>query len=346
MLVDTQGCGGVTMVQLTTIRPSSARSELDCSPLPAADRFDAWTDAVSRSFVPLSALADRESRGHFDGRLVSQEFGSTQMAAVAGSAVTVSRSDADIASADPGHIKLGLQLRGYSVISQDGRDAALAPGDFALYDTTRPYTLDFDDTFRMFVVMFPVSSIRMDHDRTRALTASRFSGRQGLGAIMSRFLFAVSDQLQEDSLTGRIELSDAVFDLLTATVAERVDLLESSDDRSQRNALLLRVEAYIAAHLSDPHLSVASIAEAHHVSVRYLQKLFEEHQQTPSGAIRHRRLDQSRRDLADPHQPDQQIAAVGARWGFADATAYARAFRQEFGVTPSEYRAASRPPGS
>ena len=90
------------MVQLTTIRPSSARSELDCSPLPAADRFDAWTDALSRSFVPLSALADREARGHFDGRLVSQEFGSTQMAAVAGSAVTVSRSDADIASADPG----------------------------------------------------------------------------------------------------------------------------------------------------------------------------------------------------------------------------------------------------
>jgi hypothetical protein len=39
------------------------------------------------------------------------------MAAVAGSAVTDSRSDADIASADPGHIELGLQLRGYSVIS-------------------------------------------------------------------------------------------------------------------------------------------------------------------------------------------------------------------------------------
>ena len=331
----------------TAVGRTSARSELDCSALLPHDRFDAWTDAVNRSFVPLSArVADRDSRARFDGRLVTQEFGSTQISSVAGSAVTVSRATAEIASSDPGHIKLGLQLRGYSVVSQDGRDAALAPGDFALYDTTRPYTLDFDASFRMFVVMFPAASLHMSHGRTRSLTALRFSGRQGLGAIMSRFLSAMSEQLDDASLTGSVELSDAVFDLLTATLAERIDASDVADERARRRALRAQVEAYIAAHLRDADLTVAHLADAHHVSIRYLQKLFEERGQTASGVIRHRRLEQSRRELVDPILATQRIATVGARWGFADAAAYARAFRHEYGVTPSEYRAASRPAGS
>jgi AraC-like DNA-binding protein len=317
------------------------RSTLDLARLPRDDRFDAWADAVSRSFVPLRArLGDGDGRGRFDGALVSQSVGGALVSSVAGSAVTVSRQAAEIAASDPGHIKLGLQLSGYSVISQDGRDAALAPGDFALYDTTRPYTLDFDASFRMFVVMFPVTSLRIDHDRSRAITASRFSGRRGLAAITSRFLAAMSEQLDGAALSGSIELSDAVFDLLAATLAERTEWTGVSDDKAQRRALAATVEAYIEAHLGDPSLTVAEVAAAHHVSVRYLQKLFEEREQTVSGLIRQRRLERSRRDLGDPRQ---QIATVGARWGFADAAAYARAFRHEFGVSPSEYRAVSHP---
>ena len=38
-----------------------------------------------------------------------------------------------------------LQTRGNAVISQDGREAAMSPGDFAVYDSIRPYTLRSDD---------------------------------------------------------------------------------------------------------------------------------------------------------------------------------------------------------
>ena len=40
--------------------------------------------------------------------------------------------------------KLSLQLRGSTLLLQDGKEALLLPGDMALYDTTRPYTLVSD----------------------------------------------------------------------------------------------------------------------------------------------------------------------------------------------------------
>jgi len=321
------------------------RTEMDCAQVGAADRFDAWTEAVAKNFVPLAAARkDRDGAPGFAGRLVSQPLGRAEISTVRGSAVAVHRSAAMIARSDPGHIKLGLQLRGYSVISQDSRDAALAPGDFALYDTTRPYTLDFDDSFVMFVVMFPLEVLRIDRRTLATVTASRFSGRRGLGAVTSSFLGALSRQLDGDSVAGGLPLSDAVFDLLTATLAERIG--EDPDgEASRRRALLLRVEAHIAERLGDPGLTVRGVAEEHHVSLRYLQKLFEGQGETVSGWIRRRRLEQARRDLANPALRGRSVAAVGVSCGFVDAAGFSRAFRAEFGTTPSDFRAGARDVG-
>ena len=315
------------------------RMVLDCSVLQAADRFDAWTEAVSQSFVPLVAQPkERHGAPTFQGQLISQSVGQAEINTVSGSAMSVHRSRRSIAQHNPGHIKIGLQLSGYSVISQDDRDAALAPGDFAIYDTTRPYTLDFDSAFAMFVVMVPAELLRIDRRTLSTVTASRFSGRRGLGAVTSSMLREMSRQLDEQPLASGLPLSDAVLDLITATVSERLEPIGGDDDASRRRVLHLQVEKFIADRLGDPTLTVSTIAGAHNVSVRYLQKLFEEHHTTVRGWIRARRLEQCRRDLGSTGLSRRSISTIGAGWGFTDAAAFARAFRAEFGVSPSEYR--------
>ncbi|MDJ0347886.1 helix-turn-helix domain-containing protein [Cryobacterium sp. PH29-G1] len=318
---------------------SGDRMVLDSSVLRAADRFDAWTQAVSHSFVPL--VADPKARNgalEFQGRLVSQTLGQAEINTVSGSAMSVHRSERSIARDNPGYIKIGLQLRGYSVVSQDERDAALAPGDFAIYDTTRPYRLDFDSAFAMFVVMVPAELLRIDRRTLSTLTASRFSGRRGLGAVTSAMLRELSRQLDEQPLASGHHVSDAVLDLVTATVSERLEPIEGLPDASRRRVLRLQAENYIIHRLSDPTLTVTAIASAHNVSVRYLQKLFEQHQTTVSGWIRSRRLEQCRRDLGAAGLGDRPVSSIGASWGFTDAAAFARAFRLEFGVSPTQYR--------
>ena len=53
-----------------------------------------------------------------------------------------------------------IQTAGTGRISQDGRSTELHPGDFALYDSTRPYELAFDDDFQQYVLMLPGPTLR------------------------------------------------------------------------------------------------------------------------------------------------------------------------------------------
>jgi AraC-like DNA-binding protein len=83
---------------------------------------------------------------------------------------------------------------------------------------------------------------------------------------------------------------------------------------------------------------------AHHVSIRYLHRLFETQQTTVADWIRRRRLDRCRRDLVDPALRDLPVNAIAARWGLLNAAHFSRTFRAAYGVPPVEYRRqASRP---
>ena len=103
--------------------------------------------------------------------------------------------------------------------------------------------------------------------------------------------------------------------------------------------MLLRIQAFIEYHLGDPGLSPGMIAAAHHISLRTLHKLYQAQGETIAASIRHRRLAHCRQDLLDPDLRNRPVSAVGARWGFPDATAFSRAFRAAYGLPPGEYRA-------
>jgi AraC-like DNA-binding protein len=84
-----------------------------------------------------------------------------------------------------------------------------------------------------------------------------------------------------------------------------------------------------------------AVAAAHHISVRYLHRLFQPVGTTVGSWIRHRRLERCSRDLAEPALSLRPIHAVGARWGFRHAAEFSRAFRAAYGMPPSDYREAA-----
>lgn len=58
-----------------------------------------------------------------------------------------------------------------------------------------------------------------------------------------------------------------------------------------------------------------------------------------AATIRLRRLDRCRADLSRPELLTRPIGAIAARWGFGSAAVFSRAFREAYGITPSEQRA-------
>ena len=96
----------------------------------------------------------------------------------------VRRTPALIARASEDHFLVSIQTQGRGVISQDGRHAVLGPGDFALYDSTRPYQLTFDDDFQQYVLKLPGPTLRTALRQTERLTATTVRGDRGAGHLM------------------------------------------------------------------------------------------------------------------------------------------------------------------
>ena len=69
---------------------------------------------------------------------------------------------------------LALHLRGIAHATQDGRDVTMGPGDFALFDSSRPYSITFlDDRFFEHVIyQVPRASLGA-HRRIGTTTALR-----------------------------------------------------------------------------------------------------------------------------------------------------------------------------
>lgn len=80
------------------------------------------------------------------------------------------------------------------------------------------------------------------------------------------------------------------------------------------------------------------IADAHHVSLRTLHRLFEAEEGTVAGYVRDLRLARCRHDLLDPALRHEPIQAIAARWGFRDKAHFSRVFRAAHGMTPQAWR--------
>ncbi|CCQ14528.1 Transcriptional regulator, AraC family protein [Rhodococcus sp. AW25M09] len=293
--------------------------------------FEQWRENVSTAFVPLEAVSTGLSS--FEGTLVSSTLGSLQLSEVAGREVDVRRTRATIKRADPGLIKVGLQVTGCGTIVQNDREAVLNPGDFAVYDTSAPYDLHFAGDFAMFVVMFPREALRIDSRELTTVAARRIEGDHGVGALVSPFLHGLRRTTVDGTLPTTPMLENAVLDLLCAAL----------DDAAPHNApgstLLIEANSLVESHLGDPTLSTASLAARMHISVRYLQKLFESDGRTVAGWIRSRRLDRCHRDLRDPRFAADSIGTICARHGLIDSSNFSKLFKETYGMSPRAYRA-------
>ncbi|GGN94657.1 AraC family transcriptional regulator [Actinoplanes lobatus] len=302
--------------------------------LPEAERFDFWRQAVSEAFVPLDA--SRTGSGAFRGELRGAGLGPIRLYQVDADGHQVRRTSRLIAAEQGDYFKLGLQRHGGSVLAQDGRGAVLRPGDFTVYDTTRPYTFTFGDPGRLLVLIFPRTLLGLSADDVGRLTATRFSGRAGLGALISSFLIRAADVLDDVDVRDNHRLGANVVDLLTTALAGRLDLRPEDPD-TVRRALFTRAVAHIDQHLGDAWLAPDQIAAALHISTRYLQKLFQAEGVTVSACVRQRRLEACRHDLLLTARP---VSAIASRWGLPDAAHFSRLFRATYGASPREYRRA------
>lgn len=313
----------------TTTR--SPRQELQTS---MAASFDHWKHLVAQSFVPLAAETDDADA--FRGQMRSRVLDRMCIVEVTATSHQVHRTPALLARSDQRYFKLNLQLEGTGLLIQDNREALLRPGDLAIYDTNRPYTLAFEEQARMMVVMFPHDCLSLPPEYVGQLSAVRMAAGSGLTGIVGPFISQLAANLEILSGPSGSRLATNALDLVSTMLHSELDM---APDRMRPQALLATsVREYIEANLADPQLSPATIAAAHFISTRHLHNVFHESGATVASWIRSQRLERARRDLRDPLHSGKSVGAVAARWGFVDAAHFSRTFRDAFGQSPSDWR--------
>jgi AraC-like DNA-binding protein len=295
------------------------------------------------AFVPLAMTTDEVES--FRGRALVGGLGAMHVTEFAvNSAIVIKRTPRLIGLKAPQYLKVNMVVRGRCMIAQDGREAVLGCGDLVIYDTTRPFRFSTDDDFHMYGVIVPAELLRLPDSRIAQMTARRVDGREGMGAFASRFLRQVGCQLAIDRHQDNIHLADATLDLLTASFSEQLSGASNIGADHGRAGLLTRIRLFIESRLGDPRLSVSAIAAAHYISVRHLQKLFEDEGQTVTGWIRSRRIEHCRKDLVNTELAGVAVGDICRRWGFANLSSFSKAFKAAYGHSPRDYRAHSLRP--
>ncbi|PVM78486.1 helix-turn-helix domain-containing protein [Caulobacter radicis] len=221
------------------------------------------------------------------------------------------------------------------VLTLDGADQEVRPGDICMLDLSRPAVLRTDgiDNLSAIVARDLLSPLLADAGDVHGLVLRRDSEagvavREHLDEMWLRGPELTVEQGLAWSRSTAALLAGVVRANTQSRAATRAELR-----RSQFRAIRRRIDRDIG----DPDLGPAALAGQFYVTRPTLYRMFE-----PYGGVGRyilgRRLTGAFRDLSDPVLAREPIAAILRRWGFENHTAAGRAFRAAFGMTPSACR--------
>lgn len=300
------------------------------------DRLEYWTDVVCSTYVELECEA-AASEG-FVGTIDSHPLPGLDISVVRSKSQRVTRTPVLIAQAVHDYTILNLQISGRGIITQDGRQAILTPGDFAIYDTTRPYILEFENDFEEIVLKLKGEQLRSLLSRTEALTAIAISGRSGVGKLMRELVRGLKQEA--DSLPGATAAAvvNGVINVLAGGL-QSLPLSQQADPSTLSAYHIARIKQCIDLRKQNSALRIEMIAAELGMSVSHLHRLFSSEPLSPAQYLWSCRLDACSKDLHDARWNKLAVSDIAFRWGFNDAAHFSRVFKDRYGCSPRAWRA-------
>lgn len=298
----------------------------------AIDLASFWQQAIDENFVHCTTVLPPGFRGSVsNGRL-----GTIQLNRVEATRHRAARTSAHIEAHNKDVVLLNVVLSGTLRISQDGRDATLCPGDFAIHDSTRPYALFFETTFSQVVYQIPRNLLRQRLGCFDHYTAVKVSGHNQIGKLASDFMVNAGQLNDQIEAVVAERLSLQAVDLIGLALSTETTGRTNGCRSSHRSALLYRAKTFVESHLREK-IDPSTLAAALGCSMRYVNGLFADENTTLGEYVLARRLEHCRSDLADGPRA-RRVSEIAYAWGFNSSGHFCRSFRARFGTSPSEYR--------
>jgi AraC-like DNA-binding protein len=305
------------------------------------DRLAYWYDVACKVFVKHECRV--ENSPVFDASIHRGTLGELNIIEVESRGLNYAAVTArDIANDEDGVFLLGLQLEGRATVIQDGREAALHPGDLALLDAQRSYTSHYSSKWRRLFVKIPHRALKARLAPTSQLTARAVRRDSGVGGILSDYIRLLPPRIGSLQPIERERIGEQLLDLIALALRAQRGTDETPSLSSARAVALLQLRSVIEARLHDPSLDPETAAGAAGISVRYANSLLAHEGLSLQRLIVARRLERCRMALADARQAHRSVSEIAYAWGFSDQSHFTRRFKAAFGCSPSDFRKQNR----
>ncbi|HTN14338.1 MAG TPA: acetamidase/formamidase family protein [Sphingomonadaceae bacterium] len=298
---------------------------------PKEQRYDAWRFALKRASLALEAADE----AILYGELIqfSSDVG-IQFVRLVG---TAQEYTVDFRE-EPGSLWLAVLLDGACLARSGTETITFNDGDMICGRGESPVSLQFTGDHRMLLLKIPAKSLDQRLKAPLPEKPRRLSSDAGAGRVLSSMLRSVGDMTTDVPDEGLRPVELALPEFLLAALLSDAPPRALGGAAGMRAALLERIFQTIEMRLSDPHLNYQQVASEHGISPRYLQKLFESIDDSFGHYVKVRRLERCRLDLRSPLHTQKSISDILFQWGFNDSASFSRAFREQYGISPREYR--------
>jgi len=307
--------------------------EFATSSLPTQDQFAAWRGSYA-TMVDLSGPEDWTAS--FAGNQKIWDLGSLAFSRVKTAGLKFASLAGHVRGDPLDHWLISVMLEGNSRTIAASHVFDGHAGSVQIHPLGRTFEGYLTDS-EMLQLFVPRDFCRgMAH----VLEATEFSTiGGGMARLFADYMMSLARRiplLEAADLPGLVSSTRA---MIVACIAPAPDRLQEAADTIS-NVLLERARRFVQANIGASDLDAARLQRALGVSRSRLYRLFEPYGGV-SHYIQHRRLLDAYAALADPND-HRRILDIADERGFTDAAEFSRAFRREFGYSPSEVRTAGK----
>jgi AraC-like DNA-binding protein len=296
-----------------------------------AERYAAWRDAICDFYVHVDVNATRTE--DYRGFIREGHFGEVVLTDILLSEQRIRRHSQHISRLDKDCYYLQLIHRGNINVVQQGETHHSNAARGAIFSATEPYELQCVGEVRSFYLEIPRRPFAERFPRERVPVSAIINSTKGLGRIATEFCAMLATEGAKLDEPARAHLGGQLMDMLAFTL-----LSEQSDmpaaEGSVQQARLRSVQQWIEAHIGDADLSLARIAGANGMSLRYLYLLFRHCEMSASEWIWNRRLQRCYDAIA--RGDGRSITAIAFDHGFNSSAHFSTMFRRKYGVCPRD----------
>jgi AraC-like DNA-binding protein len=299
--------------------------------LPPRQRREAWCDVLST----LNLSASRFDEGSFRGAV------SCVVSPLGGEFVRLTSTPQDLANRPSPRRKgiwLALLLGGEASAGDGDRTFDLSPGDIAFGPTNGQSHLALRSQVTLFLVRLPKSVLSHRLLSPLAVKLGSLPGDRGVSHVLSGMLISLADAIDKLDKHQIRTVERLVTDLFVTSLSADPLGATLGSVAGMRAALFNRILQATDAGLADPDLSAKDVADSVGISLRYLQKLFQDRGLSFRRYVLERRLERIHDDLSNADYAGRSILHICIHWGFSDAAWFSRAFRARYGCSAREYR--------